>query len=267
MQIAAVIFSLLIFPGVASAQTSEIAPISVCMDAKKPSSCLTGENLIRTLYGKGLVRTSLGWKVRNDLFVNPVLGKQVQYGETSAALFVVEEVKPDPDNNRPEAHASTPNMAIALFNWVDGTWKLLSQAKGLKGVGGWGSLNVDHLIVHIAGHQQYFLEIPSGYTGQGITESFSVFYASFAPNGKPSAVLKELGGITTSSDGCASGFEGQVHEEGELIVFFKEQQYPDLILYKTQSSCQAAFFKKTLPPQFFIFDKKSESYRPKNQKN
>jgi hypothetical protein len=219
------------------------------------------------LYGKGLVRTSLGWKVRNDLFVNPVLGKQVQYGETSAALFVVEEVKPDPDNNRPEAHASTPNMAIALFNWVDGTWKLLSQAKGLKGVGGWGSLNVDHLIVHIAGHQQYFLEIPSGYTGQGITESFSVFYASFAPNGKPSAVLKELGGITTSSDGCASGFEGQVHEEGELIVFFKEQQYPDLILYKTQSSCQAAFFKKTLPPQFFIFDKKSESYRPKNQKN
>jgi hypothetical protein len=267
MQIISVIFTLLILPGLASAQSKDIAPISVCADAKKSATCLTGDTLIRALYGKGLVRTSLGWKVRNDLFVNPVLGKQVQYGENVVALFVVEEVKPDPDNNRPDGHSVAPNMAIAMFNWVDGNWKLLSQAKGLQGVGGWGALNVDHLIVHIAGHQQYLIEIPSGYTGQGITESFSVLYASFSPTGKPSALIKELGSITTSSDGCASGFDGQVHEEGELIVFFKEQQYPDLILYKTQSSCDATFFKKTLPPQIFVFDKKSETYRPKNQKN
>ena len=267
LQIVAVIFSLLIVPAVASAQTKEIAPIAVCVDTKKSSSCLTGDNLIRTLYGKGLVRAPLGWKVRNDLFVNPVLGKLIQHGETSVALFVVEEIKPDPDNKRPEGHASVPNMAIALFNWIDGVWKPLSQAKGLQGVGAWGRLNVDYLTVHVAGQQQYFIQIPSGYMGQGIIESFSVFYASFTPNGKPSTLIKELGSITTSTDGCASGFEGQVREEGELIVFFKEQQYPDLVLYRTQASCEAAFFKKTLPPEFFAFDKKSESYRPKNQKN
>lgn len=254
-------------PLMALAQNAEPAPILVCADAKKSSSCLTGDNLVRSLYGKGLQRASLGWKVRNDLFVNPVLGKLIQYGETSIALFVVEEVAPDPDNNRPDGHPSVPNMAIALFNWVDGTWKLLSHAKGLQGVGAWGFLNVDHLIVHIAGHQQYFLEIPLEYTGQGITESFSVFYASFSPNGKPSSLIKALGSITTSSDGCASGFKDQVHEDGELVVSFKEHQYPDLVLYRTQASCEAVFFKKTLPPQFFVFDKKSESYRPRNQKN
>jgi hypothetical protein len=120
-------------------------------------------------------------------------------------------------------------MAIALFSWTDGAWKLLSHAKGLDGVGALGFLNVDRLIVHIAGYQQYFIEIPSGYTSQGITEFFSVFYASYNPNGKPSPLIKELGTITTSSDGCVSGIKDQVHEVGELIVYFKERQYPDLI--------------------------------------
>ena len=164
MQIVTVIFSVLIMPVVASAQNTDIAPISVCVDAKKSSSCLTGDTTIRTLYGKGLVRASLGWKVRNDLFVNPVLGKLVQYGENFNALFIVEEVTPDSENNRPDGHPSVPNMAIALFSWTDGAWKLLSHAKGLDGVGALGFLNVDRLIVHIAGYQQYFIEIPSGYT-------------------------------------------------------------------------------------------------------
>lgn len=267
VQIVTVIFSLLIMPVVASAQNTDIAPISVCVDAKKSSSCLTGDTTIRTLYGKGLVRASLGWKVRNDLFVNPVLGKLVQYGENFNALFIVEEVTPDSDNNRPDGHPSVPNMAIALFSWTDGAWKLLSHAKGLDGVGALGFLNVDRLIVHIAGYQQYFIEIPSGYTSQGITEFFSVFYASYNPNGKPSPLIKELGTITTSSDGCVSGIKDQVHEVGELIVYFKERQYPDLILYRTKTSCETAFFKRTLPAQLFVFDKKSESYRPKNWKN
>ena len=262
-------FTSLIAPTATAGQTAETIPITVCADAKKSSSCLTGDNVIRTLYGRSLTRASLGWKVRNDLFLNPIIGKLIEEGEIPVALFIVEEVAPDPNNNneRLDGHASAPRMTIALFNWLDGAWKLSSHTKGLAGVGAWGHLNVDGLIVHVAGNQQYFLEIPSGYMGQGIMESFSSFYANFAVNGKPSPAIKELGSITTSVDGCGSGIKDQVHEEGQLVVSFKEQQYPDLILYRTQGSCEGPLFKKTLPPEFFIFDKKSDSYRPKNKKN
>lgn len=255
-------------PLLASAQSAETTPISVCADENRASSCIQGDNVIQSLYGLGLERTSLGWKIRNGLTVNTVLSKLIREDENLSALFILEEITPDPDNedNRPLCHACVPRMTIALFNWVNGDWKLLSHTKGLDGIGAWGILNVDDFTLHVTGSQQYLLEIRSAYMTQGITETSSGFYATFDPNGKPSTSLRSLGSVITSVSSCASVFSDSAQESSQLVISFKPQQYPDLILYRTQAGCETSYAKKTLAPQVFVFDKKVNTYSLSNQK-
>lgn len=255
-------------PALASAQDAETKSVAVCADAEKASSCLHVESVVQALYGLGPERTTLGWKIRNDLVVNTVLGKLVREDETEMALFILEEVTPEPDNedNRPLCLACVPRMTIALFNWMNGDWKLLSHAKGLEGIGAWGILNVDDLTFHVAGSRQYLLEIRSAYLTQGITETSSGFYASFDQNGKASSSFRALGNVITSVSSCASVFSDSAQESSQLVISFKPQQYPDLILYRTQASCEAPYAKKTLTPKVFIFDKKTNAYGLNNQK-
>lgn len=255
-------------PLFASAETAETTPISVCADENRATSCIRGDYVIQSLYGFGLERNTVGWKVRNDLMVNTVLGKLIRADEALSALFILEEITPDPDNegNRPPCHACVPRMTIALFNWINEDWKLLSHAKGLEGIGAWGVLNVDDLTLHVTGSQQYLLEIRSAYITQGITETASGFYASFDPVGKSSASLRPLGSVITSVSSCASVFSESAQESSQLVVSFKPQQYPDLILYRTQAGCERPRVMQTLAPQIFMFDKKTNAYKAASQK-
>lgn len=255
-------------PLLVSAQTAETMPISVCADESRASSCIQGDNLIESFYGLGLERTALGWKVRNGLTVNTVLGKLIREEENLSALFILEEITPDPgsEESRPLCHACVPRMMIALFSWVNGDWKLLSHAKGLEGIGAWGRLHADDFTLHVTGSEQYLLEIRYAYLNQGITETSSGFYASFDPNGKSSSSLRSLGNVITSVSSCASVFSDSAQESGQLVISFKPQQYPELILYRTQASCGSPYAKKTLTPQVFVFDKKANVYSLSNQK-
>ena len=255
-------------PLLANAQTAETASISVCADDKKALSCLQGDSVIQSLYGVGQGRTALGFEINDKLTVNAVLGKLIQEDATTNALFILEEITPAPDNenNRAQCHACVPRMAIAVFNWTNDEWKLLSHAKALDGLGAWGALQVDDFTVHVAGSQQYLLEIRSAYLNQGITETSSGFYASFDENGKPSPSLRALGNVITSISSCGSVFSESAQESSQLIVFFKPQQFPELILYRTQAGCEAPFTMKTLAPQVFLVDKKANVYRPVSQK-
>jgi len=225
----------------------------VCVDQQRKRSCITAQSaLALVLPGARHIKSEALLSQRKSarlVYLQPLSLS----GSQSLALGMTEVVEKDASNgSRPECRGCAPNMIISVFEASQGIWRLAAQSQELDGVGGWGELRIDAKTVDL-GRRRLLIQMETGFTGQGVTETASAFYfADLEPRGRQLRPVIDIGFIPTGAYAC-DGLMGQEasNSQTQVLILARGNLMPDFLTVQTEIPCDGSKAAESGPPLLY----------------